>query len=1417
MNYVSYKLTYPQRSILLTEQFHQNTCVSNIAGTLSINEKIDVDILEQAINIFIKKNDSLRINLFGSGRAIKQIIKNYSYIKVKKVILTDNYSLNDLENDIISKHFTLLNSDLYQFVIFKNQDGTGGFIANLHHIISDAWTMSILIDQIVSFYSSLLKNEPIDIDDNQYSYIDFINDEQKYLVSSKCQKSKIFWEEQFENLNFSYLSEDYSNSYDALRKNVVFSEKDSRMIKSFCNDNKISLFVLFMSALSIYLAKINNSNFSTVGTPVLNRCNYKEKHTTGMFISTVPFSLNIDDNMNCLDFFNMVSKQEFSIFRHQKYPYDLLLKSIRKKFNVSKNLYDVSISYQNARDNKETSDISYSTKWMFNNCIVNNLDIHIYDMDNTGLINVFYDFKKDIFDAKDIDLLHKRLFNIFEQMISNPEQKISDIKIISPEEESFIFNDYNKTETNANFISVYDMFKKQLQNNPKKLAVSSNEKCVTYEELNNIANNIAYFLKNHSVNHGDTICLAFENSIEFIASIIATQKLGVCYIPIDVKYPVDRVNYIIENSNSKLILTHKHFFENITSKDIFNIDLNNFSKKCSEPNIDINLKENDLSYMIYTSGSTGKPKGVKISHKSLSNYISWAVDTYVNNEETNFPLFSSIAFDLTVTSIYTPLCSGNCIYIYKNDNIQLLFKDLVEDKKTQIVKLTPAHFSLLQDLDLSNSVITKFILGGDALTTKACEKISSLFNHKIHIYNEYGPTEATVGCMIYEYNPSDNYTTVPIGKPINNTKILILNKDLELLPLGKAGEMYISGDSLSLGYTNPQKTAESFIDSPFENGKKLYKTGDSAILYKNGVMEYLGRSDFQVNLNGYRIELGEIQSTLLSHKLIKDTCVVVNNINEHNILSAYYVSDCEIPNLDIYLSKTLPSYMIPNHFTRLAAIPLTINGKVDKSALPLPKNTPKNYVSPKNELEKTLQEIFSIVLGLDNKIGVTENIFDYYIDSLTLIKLQSILYSKGINVNTQYFYEQKTIRNLSDFLLDNCSEDISSFFTTMPNIDEIKKINTNKVNDFKNITLFGATGFLGIHILYELLVDTSSNINCVIRKKDNVNPISRLKNKFAFYFPNMNLTKYWDRIKVIDGNILDESFSLDENLYNELGNNSDCVIDTAALVKHYGDYELFNKTNVNSTKEILSFCKKFKIPFHYVSTMSVSGLGLVHTPSTDFYENNLYIGQMFKDNVYVRSKFEAEKLIIESCKNENITASIYRVGTITNRYSDGEFQENFKDNAFLNRLKAFVDLQVFPEVLSKFNFEFTPVDYCAKFIVSLLKNQDYNLNIYHLFNNNYINCINLVNILRKLDISLKCVSIPEFKEVLSNSNTNYFGITAYLKNIDNFNELKLHNEQTNSILKTFNLEWPKIDLEYISKVLNYIQEHNYLGGTSDEI
>ena len=1420
MNYISYGLTHPQKSILLTEQFHENTCVSNICGTLSIEDKINVDALEEAINLFIKSNDALRLNLFGSGQIIKQFIKDYKFVNVEKVLLNSDYILSDLEKEVVSKHFTLLNSDLYRFVIFKNPDGTGGFIANLHHIISDAWSMSILIDQIVSFYVSIIRNYDVVTETNQYSYIDFINDEQKFLASSKCEKSRDFWEKQFDVLKFSYLKDIQSNSYDSMRKPVILSADYSRKIKDFCEKNNLSIFILFMGVLSIYLSKINNTNFSTIGTPVLNRCNFREKHTMGMYISTVPFSIDIDENSNCLAFLDLVNKKEFSIFRNQKYPYDLLLDSIRKKFNVSKNLYDVSLSYQNARDHKENAGLPYSTKWLFNGFIVNNLDIHIYDMDDTGLINIYYDFKKDIFSAEEIDLLNDRLLHILEQIMNNPSKLISEIEIVSPYEKKFILQNYNKdTYNNSDFISVYDKFKEQVNKTPDKLAIKDNKNEFSYKDLNNIANNIAYLLKGKSIKENDIVCLAFDNSIEFVASIIATQKLGACYIPIDIKYPSDRIEYIVKNSNSKLVLTHSNSLKNmnIDSSLIMDINLSSLTHQCSLSNIDKKLREDDLAYIIYTSGSTGSPKGVKICHKSLSNYILWAISKYVNNEETNFPLFSSVAFDLTVTSIYTPLCSGNSIYVYRNENLQLLLKNIVEDRKVQILKLTPGHFNLLQDINLSESIITKFILGGDILTKEMCEKISSLFSHEIHIYNEYGPTEATVGCMIYEYNSNDLYTSVPIGHPIANTKILLLNKDLNLVPLGNIGEIYISGDCLSVGYTDNNKTKERFLDNPFEPGKKIYKTGDLAILYSNGIMEYLGRTDFQVKLNGYRIELGEIQSNLLVHPLIKDVYINVIDISGHKFLCAYYVSESEISDLNIFLARTLPSYMIPNYFIRLDCLPLTINGKIDKKALPLPKNEKKEYVAPKNHLEKTIQQVFIEVLDLDSPLSVTDNFFDYYIDSLSLIKIQSILYSRGINVNTQYFYEHKNIRELSDFLLQNCSDDISSFFTNMPNISEIQHINKNKKTTFNNIVLFGATGFLGIHILYNLLLNTNSNIYCIIRKKSHISPIKRLLNKFAFYFPNFNLEKYLYRIKIIEGNILDENFGLDKNLYNKIGTLANCVIDTAALVKHYGDYELFSKTNVSSTKKMLDFCKDFAVPLHYISTMSVSGYGLVDTPNTDFSETDLYIGQRFKDNVYVRSKFEAERLIVETCKTEDINVSIYRVGTITNRYIDGEFQENFKDNAFLNRLKAFVDLKVFPNNLSQFQFEFTPVDYCSNFIVNLLGHQDYNLNIYHLFNNNYITCNQLIQFLNSLNLKMNCVSINEFQNIISQSDTNYFGITAYLKNIDTVNKLTIHNEKTNSILKSLGLAWPIIDIDYVSKVLNYIQKHNYLGGTSDEV
>lgn len=1279
-----YDLTNPQKSIWDTEQFYANTSISNIAGTLIIDDIVNFDLLKLAINLFIQKNDSMRIKLFMKNDEVKQYVSNFYPIDFKIYNITKDSDLESLEHIMISSKFKIIENDLFSFSLFKFANNKGGFIANLHHIISDAWTMSLLINEIMNIYSNLL-NGISDYNLLKYpSYLDFIDSEFTYINSSRFQNSKEFWALKFNNeLNLTYLNPNTSNSCKANRKNYSLSLETSQKIQSFCTSNKTSVFSLFMSVLGIYLSKLNNSRGAVIGTPVLNRSNFKEKNTTGMFISTIPFKIDYNSESSFINYLSNITQSQFSMFKNQKYPYNILLEDIRQEHNIKGNIFDLAFSYQNARDNKNSCNINYYCKWLFNGCVSNNIDIHIYDMDDTGILNIFYDYKIDLFSEHDIDMLHKRIMYIIKSIMSKKDILLKDIEIITPSEKQFIINNYNNTNIVCPIDKpIYKLFEEQVVKTPNNIAISFQNYSLTYKDFNSIANYLSSVFAKAGIKHKDSVCLFFNNSIELVASILGLLKLGACYIPINVLYPKDRIDYIINDSNSKLIITNSNNLsklKNLKSKSLI-IDLNSIIDKLGDCNNAINtVSSDDLAYVIYTSGSTGNPKGVKISNKSLTNYIYWANRYYVRGEKTNFPLYSSIAFDLTVTSIFTPLISGNTIYIYENSNPELLLKEIIDDNKVQIIKLTPAHLSLLQDCATSNSSIKKLIVGGDILTNETCDKINNAFKKQLHIYNEYGPTEATVGCMIYEYNQNDNYNSVPIGTPIDNTKIFILNDELNIIPFGYTGQIYIGGNCLSKGYVNLENiTNDKFIKNPFQKGTQLYKTGDIAKMHSNGIIEYIGRSDFQVKINGYRIETGEIQAKILQFPNIKDCFVTVLDIANVKILCSYYVSDIEI-NIDSiksFLIESLPTYMIPKYFIKMPYLPLTPNGKVNKIRLPMPNvKTTSKYIPPKTEIEKILHYTFCKLLKLD-RISITDNFFDYYMDSLSIIKAQTKLYTMGYNINTQAFYEHSNIKDLANYISNHSNTetclDVNLDLPYIPNITH----NITLPNKYKNILLFGATGFLGIHILHELLHTTNCKIFCLIRKKDNINPIDRLYKKFHFYFPNECFDIYKSRINIVHGNILNENFNLPDETYHKIGAEVDCVIDGAALVKHYGSYTLFNETNVTGTQRIIDFCVKYHIPFNYISTISVSGYGLVKTKDALFTENDLYIGQDYTKNVYVRSKFEAESLIIKACNNRGLIASIYRMGNITNRYNDGYFQQNAKENAFLNRIASFINIRM---------------------------------------------------------------------------------------------------------------------------------------------
>lgn len=1430
-----YNLTNPQKSIWVLEQFYKNTPVNNICGTVIINEPVNFNNLIKAIKIFIETNDSFKIKLhFDKNNEIKQYFSDSYDIDSSNIVsLESTKELEAIQEDLVNIPFSLIDSQLFKLKLFKfSKNGHGGFVLNIHHLIGDACTAGLVASKIINIYTSLQKNE--DITEPSTSYINYIESEKEYLSSSKFEKDKEYWENNFASLpdiaSLSTVNLNAVSSCDCKsnRKLFILDNKKVEEINTYCKDNNISIFNFFMAIFGIYIGKVKNLKHFVLGTPILNRTTYTEKHTPGMFISTVPFYFNMEQNMSFKDFSSLIAMQTIGMFRHQKYPYQEILEQIRKQDSSIPNLYNVMISYQNTRTNKQSSEIDYDVIWTHSNYTCDELDIHLFDMNDLGSLNIAYDYQTSKYSLEDINDIHHRVINIIDQILyAKKNIFINEIELITLDEKENILTKYNNNIQPKITKTVIDLFNEQVQKTPNKTAICYNNISLTYTELNKLVNKLCSYLIQNGLKNKDKVCLFLNNSIDLVASILAVLKCGACYIPIDVTYPIERVEYIVHNSDCKLILTnekniHKlNFLANISLL----VDYNKINNLPST-NINYNFSAlNSLAYIIYTSGSTGNPKGVKIAHESLSNYICWASKVYVQGKECNFPLYSSISFDLTVTSIYTPLISGNAIYIYENSNPQLLLKQIIDDKNVHIIKLTPAHLALLIDCIIPNSLISKLIVGGDILSNEICRKLTSLFDHKISIFNEYGPTEATVGCMIYEYNKEDNkkYASVPIGIPADNVKLYVLNDDLNLVPFNQPGELYISGKCLSKGYVKLRKTtAERFLPSPFNKKEKLYKTGDIVKLYKNNIMEYIGRSDFQVKINGYRIEIGEIQSRILDYPNIKDCFIDVCKKDNSKVLCAYYVCDKNKPinlkYLKDYLVKSLPSYMVPKYYVLLDKIPLTGNGKVDKKLLPPPTNSGYDvYVKPEGKLENLLCDIFSSLLNID-KISVTANIFDYYVDSLVIIKAQTMLYSHGIDINTQHFYEYPSIRSLASFISSPKKEDSSIAKDNIPStIDSFVKPFLNAPTTYDNILLFGATGFLGIHILYSLLKTTSSHIYCVIREKNNLDAVSRFYNKIKFYFNAEDFKEYENRITTITGNILKDDFGLTYKQYEDLGNKIDCVISSAAIVKHYGNYDEFYETNVTGTNRIVNFCSRFKIPFHYISTMSVSGYGLVETPECTFSENDFYVGQHYQDNVYVNSKFEAEKLILKACKEDGLISSIYRIGNITNRYTDGMFQQNAEDSAFLNRIISIINLGIIPKELLNLPLEFTPVDYCANFIVKLLNVTPNNINIYHLYNQNSIILSNLINILKENNIDIQISSINEFENKILLYPDKYFGITNYIANIknSNLNNIKLSNDFTNDILRKNSLKWPLLDNTYFYKILKYLTKYKFIGDANE--
>ena len=783
-----YNLTNPQKSIWFTEQFYKGTPIENITGCVIVLEKLNLKALQKAINLFVKSNDSFRLKFTVKDDKPLQYLSSFSEFEIENVMVNTDEDIKDIENEMSNTPFEVLDNLLFSFKTFTFPDGHGGFVITAHHLISDAWTAGLVVNEIMDYYEKIINSQIID--NKNPSYLDYITSEQEYLNSEKFNKDKEFWNEIFKTVpevatipSINVENSNSSLSCKAKRKQFVIPKETMNLINEFCKQNKASAFNFFMAVLAIYLSRVSSLDDFTIGTPILNRGNFKEKQTTGMYISTIPFRISINHKIPFAEFLSNISADFSKIFRHQKYPYQYLLEDLRKKDSSIPNLYNILLSYQNVRSNKQTSDINYESSWVGNNFISDDIDIHLYDMNDTGDINIAYDYLISKYSIDDICSIHARFLYIINQVLENNDITLNEIEIVTPDEKKKILYDFNNTSADyPRDKTITQLFEEQVEKTPNNIAVVFEDQKLTYRELNQRANSLASYLRSQKIGRNDIVGIMVNRSLEMIISILAVLKSGACYIPIDPEYPQDRIEYMLNNSSAKLLLTFKRLENKVTFDNKLFVELDNELYNSNKDNL-ININEpDDLAYIIYTSGSTGKPKGVMLKHSNINNFIQGMCNVVDFNSEKTIVSVTTISFDIFVLESLLPLQRGLKIVVATENeqNDIRLFNALCLKNNVNIIQTTPSRFQVLisnlNELDYLEG-ITDILVGGESFPKMLLGKLHQLTH--ANIYDVYGPTETAVWSTVKNLT---NESSITIGKPIANTRCYILDNNKNLLP-----------------------------------------------------------------------------------------------------------------------------------------------------------------------------------------------------------------------------------------------------------------------------------------------------------------------------------------------------------------------------------------------------------------------------------------------------------------------------------------------------------------------------------------------------------------------------------------------------------------------------------------------------------
>lgn len=1026
---LQYSLTGAQTGIWFAQQLDPDNPIYNTAEYIEINGPVNIALFEEALRHVIKEAESLHVRFGENMDGPWQMINPSPDVQLHVIDVSsepdpEKTALNWMKADL-AKPVDLGYAPLFNEALFIAGPDRFFWYQRIHHIAIDGFGFSLIAQRVASTYTALIKGQTAK--SRSFGSLQAILEEDTdYRGSEQYEKDRQFWLDRFadapEVVSLADRAPRTSNSF--LRHTAYLPPSDVNALKEAARYFSGSWHEVMIAVSAVYVHRMTGSEDVVLGLPMMGRIGSASLNVPAMVMNLLPLRLTVSSSMSFSELIQQISREIRSIRRHHKYRHEELRRDLKligenhRLFGPQINLmpFDYGLDFAGVRGT--THNLSAGP--------VDDLSINVYDRTDGSGLRIDVDANPEVYSESDIKLHQQRILQLLQTASAGEDMLIGQMELLLPEEKEKVISKWNETAKSEKLVSLQDMFEKQAVLTPERIALMCDDIQVNYRKLNEEANRLARLLIEKGIGPEQFVALALPRSPEMVASMLGVLKTGAAYLPLDPEFPADRISYMLEDAKPSCIITTEEIAASLPD-DLAVPELvldqavtQEIIKRYSPENQDVSVSLDHPAYIIYTSGSTGRPKGVVVTQKSLSNFLLSMQEAFSLGEEDRLLAVTTVAFDISALELYLPLISGAQIVIAKKETIRepQALAQMIENFDINIMQATPTLWHALVTSEPEKLRGLRVLVGGEALPSGLLQELQDLH---CSVANLYGPTETTIWSAA-AFLEEGLKGVPPIGKPIWNTQVYVLDNGLQPVPPGVVGELYIAGTGLARGYFHrPDLTAERFVADPYgPPGTRMYRTGDQARWRADGSLDYIGRADHQIKIRGFRIELGEIDAVLANHPHIEQAAVVVREDQPGDKrLAAYVVADAAIDTAELrrYMGASLPDYMVPSAFVEMDELPLTPNGKLDRKALPAPDfSTSVSDRAPRTPQEEILCDLFAEVLGLA-RVGIDDSFFELGGHSLLAARLMSrIREVMGAELGIAKLFDEPTVAGLAAHL-----------------------------------------------------------------------------------------------------------------------------------------------------------------------------------------------------------------------------------------------------------------------------------------------------------------------------------------------------------------------------------------------------------------